>query len=136
MSIPLTARQTTLIHGWFFPTPTLTWNDVLRKKLTLDLLLKIKLRPSELVVLQPDPGQWAQHAGASLKHARLMMAWPANPFTHFGGDLADVLSMKLSVEEMIRMDITHTQLKAHGMTEITERMFRFSEEEWTMIPSK
>jgi hypothetical protein len=139
MTIALTPRQSTLIHGWFSPVPTLTWNDVKRKKLTLDFLLNAKLRPSDLVVLQPDPKQWVQHAGASLKHARQMITWPANPFTHLGGDLADVLSMKLSIEEMIRMDITHTQLVANGMSEQTERLFRFDEEEWILMgkpPSK
>ena len=131
--IALTPRQSTLIHGWFTPVPSLTWNDVKRRRLTLDFLLKASLRPSQLVVLQPDPRQWVQHTGASLKHARQMIVWPANPFTHLGADLADVLSMKLSIEEMIRMDITHGQLVANGMTEQTERLFRFGEEEWAMM---
>jgi hypothetical protein len=94
----------------------------------MDYLLESKLRPSELVIMQPDPMQWVQHAGASLRHARQMTMWPANPFTHFGADLADVLSMKLSVDEMIMMGITHGQLLLHGMTDKTERLFRFDEE--------
>ena len=133
MKITLTPRQSTLIHGWLAPVPTLTWNDVKRKKLTIDFLLGTKLRPSDLVVIQPDPKQWIQHAGASLKHARLMIVWPANPFSHFGADLADVLSMKLSIDEMIRMDNTYTQLLSHGMNEQTERLFRFDTEEWGML---
>ena len=133
MKIALTPRQSTLIHGWFNPAPTLTWSDVKKKKLTMDFLLGTKLRPSDLVAIQPDPRQWIQHAGASIKHARLMIVWPANPFSHFGADLADVLSMKLSIDEMIRMDITHKQLLAHGMNEQTERLFHFDTEEWDML---
>jgi hypothetical protein len=133
MKITLTPRQSTLIHGWLAPVPTLTWNDVKRKKLTIDFLLGTKLRPSDLVVIQPNPKEWVQHAGASLKHARLMIVWPANPFTHLGADLADILSMKLSVDEMIRMDIIYTQLLANGMNERTARMFRFDAEEWSML---
>ena len=57
-----------------------------------------------------------------------MIIWPANPFTHLGADLADVLSMKLSAVEMIRMDVTHSQLVTNGMTGRTESMFRFNEE--------
>jgi hypothetical protein len=113
--------------------PTLTWEDVKRRKLTIDVLLKTKLRPADLVVLQPDPRQWVQHAGASLKHTRMMIMWPANPFTHLGADLADVLSMKLSIIEMVRMDITYKQLVANGMNERTERLFRFDEDEWKML---
>lgn len=133
MKITLTPRQSTLIHGWMAPVPTLSWDDVKRKKLTIDFLLETKLRPSDLVVIQPNPKEWAQHASASLKHARLMVVWPANPFIHLGADLADILSMKLSVDEMIRMDITYTQLLANGMNERTARMFRFDAEEWSML---
>ena len=134
--IALTARQATTIHGWWNTSPKLNWNDVKRKKLTMDFLFQIHLRPSDLVILQPDPREWMQHAGASIKHARQMMIWPANPFTHLGADLADVLSMKLSVEEMTQMDITRAQLHAHGMTEPTKLMFRFDEDEWLMVPAK
>lgn len=134
MMIRLTPRQSTQIHGWLNPVPTLTWEDVKRKKLTFDFLLcTAKLRPSDLVVIQPDPRQWVQHAGASLKHARQMIIWPANPFTHLGADLADVLSMKMSAVEMVRMDITYAQLMANGMSEKTERLFRFDEEEWVLL---
>ena len=135
MKIALTPRQSTLIHGWLAPVPTLTWSDVLKSKnLTIDFLLtEAKLRPSDLVVIQPDPAQWAKHAGASLKHARIMTAWPANPFTHLGADLADVLSMKLTAEEMVRMDVTYRQLLSNGMNDRTERLFRFDTEEWGML---
>lgn len=132
--IHLTPRQSTLLHGWLNPVPTLTWETVRRRKLSFDFLLNTaKLRPSDLVVLQPDPRQWVQHAGADLRHARAMMMWPANPFTHLGADLADVLSMKLSAVEMVRMDITYQQLVANGMNEQTERLFRLDEAEWVML---
>ena len=62
-----------------------------------------------------------------------MITWPANPFTHLGADLADVLTMKLSALEMVRMDITYSQLKAYGMNESTERLFRYDSDEWEMI---
>ena len=134
--IRLTPRQSTLIHGWLNPVPTLSWEDVVvrRRRLSFEFLLTTtKLRPADLVALQPDPQQWVQHAGAGLAHARQMMMWPANPFTHLGADLADVLSMKLTAVEMVRMGVTHGQLVANGMNEQTERLFRFDEEEWSML---
>ena len=134
MSISLTARQATFLTGWLNPHPTITWADTLRLHLTLDSFLSAKVRPSDLVTLQPDPLQWVQHAGAGLKHARVMMAWGVNPFSHLGADLADVISLRLSVHEMMRMGITHEQLVLNGMTERTELMFRLGgEEEWEML---
>ena len=146
--IRLTPRQSTLIHGWLNPVPTLSWEDIVAGRssssrrrppqlqlLSFEFLLTTaKLRPADLVALQPDPQQWVQHAGAGLRHARQMMMWPANPFTHLGADLADVLSMKLTAVEMMRMGVTHSQLMANGMmNEQTERLFRFDEEEWSML---
>ena len=134
MSINLTARQATLLTGWLHPRPTITWADALSLNLTLDSFLAAKVRPADLVLLQPDPAQWVQHAGAGLKHVRVMMPWAANPFVHLGADLADVISLKLSVEEMMRMGITYEQLVMHGMTERTEMIFRLGgEEEWAML---
>ena len=134
MSINLTARQATLLNGWLNPVPTITWADALRQHLTLDAFLSAKVRASDLVTLQPDPLQWVRHAGAGMKHARVMMAWEANPFVHLGADLADVILMKLEVGEMMRMGITYEQLLVHGMTERTEVMFRLGgEEEWEML---
>ena len=134
MSINLTARQATLLTGWLNPQPTITWSDALRLHLTLDSFLSAKVPTSSLITLQPDPLQWVQHAGAGLKHARVMMAWSANPFSHMGADLADVISLKLSAEEMMRMGISYEQLVLNGMTERTEKMFRLGgEEEWEML---
>ncbi len=50
------------------------------------------LRPSKLILMQQDPGQWVAHAWALHAHTLLMMHWPVNPFAHLGADLADILS--------------------------------------------
>lgn len=131
--VGITALQSIRIFGWRDPRPILVWDDVLKHRLTLDLLLGLGLRVSDLVLLQPDPAQWAAHAGAKLAHARLMMRWPANPFTHLGADLADVLSLGFTASDLIRMGVTHAQLVRHGMTERTEQMFKFDREEWAML---
>lgn len=134
ITIRLTPRQSTLTHGWLNPVPTLSWNDVRRRKLTFDyLLFTTKLRPADLVTLQADPVQWIKHTGASLKHVRRMIIWPANPFKHFDADLADVLSMKFTCIELIQMDVTYNQLVSNGMNEQTERMFHFDDDEWVMM---
>lgn len=91
------------------------------------------LRAAELFGIQPDPVQWIRHAGAGLKHARFMQPWGANPFVHFGADLADVLSMELTVVELVRMNVTYAQLLEHGMTQRTEAMFKLDEAEWEML---
>lgn len=129
----LTPRQSTRIFGWFDPRPVLTWPDVLRLRLTMDQLISYGLQGPDLVIVQPDPAQWVQHTKASLKHARFMMPWGANPFRHFGADLADVLSMGLSALELLRMDVDYHELVQNGMNERTERMFKFDEVEWSML---
>ena len=82
------------------------------------------------MTIQPDPAQWTQHASAGLKHARFL---GANPFLHLGADLADVMGMNLTVAEMLRMGITHAQLRSHGMTERMEGFFKFDEVEWQLL---
>lgn len=129
----LTPRQSTLIFGWLNPREELAWPDVVRLKLTMDQLVSYGLAATDLLVVQPDPGEWVRHAGAGLKHARFMQPWGANPFVHFGADLADVISMRLSLAEMLSMDISHAQLVGQGMTECTERLFKLEDEEWHML---
>ena len=129
----LTPRQSTLIFGWLNPREELVWSDILKLKLTMDQLVSFGLNATDLLTLQPDPSEWTRHAGAGLKHARFMQPWGANPFAHFGADLADVISMKLSLAEMLRMDISYAQLVEQGMTEHTERLFKLDDEEWQML---
>jgi hypothetical protein len=131
--VQLTSLQAIRIFGWRDFRPILVWDDVLKHKLTFDYLMSMGLRPSELVLVQPDPAQWVAHAGARLAHARLMMHWPANPFTHLGADLADALTLKFTAAELLRMEVTYKQLVRAGMTEQTERMFKFGAEEWAML---
>jgi hypothetical protein len=126
----LTARQSTLIFGWFDPRPTLSWGDVVRLKLALDTLIAYGLRSAEVLSIQPDAAQWVKHAGAGLKHARFLLA---NPFVYFRADLADVMGMGLTLKEMLRMGITHAELRRHGMTDRMEAFFKLDEVEWQML---
>lgn len=131
--VRLTPLQSVRIHGWWDPRPVLLWEDVTRLGLTLNRLLELGLRPSDLVCLQPEPMEWVRHAGAGLGNARDMVSWPANPFTHMGADLGDVLAQRFSAEELRRMGVTYAQLVRHGMTEETERMFRYEARDWAML---
>jgi hypothetical protein len=129
----LTPRQSVLIFGWWSPQPTLTWSHIISQKITLDLLISAGVKAPDLVLVQPDPSKWIKHTGASIKHMRYMIPWPANPFIHFKADLADVLSLQLSPTELVRMNVSYAQLVQHGLTDRTEAMFRFDEDEWTFL---
>ena len=129
----LTARQSTMLHGWLWTKPTLTWKDVLLHKLTFDKLLAAGVSVREMVTMQADPAEWVKHTGVGMRHLRLMIDWPANPFEHFGADLADLLSMRLTVDELVRMDVTYDQLVRNGMSARTEAMFKFCPEEWAVL---
>jgi hypothetical protein len=133
MSAPLTARQSIQIFGLWDPRPVLTWADVLQRKLTLDRLIDLRLGGVSLALIQPDPAQWVEHAGAALKHARFMQPMGGNPFLHFGADLADVLALGLTFTELMRMGVTWSQLVAVGMTPKTQGMFGLDDDEWAML---
>jgi hypothetical protein len=62
-----------------------------------------------------------------------MMHWPANPLTHLGADLADMLTSRFTPSELMRMEVTYAQLVRSGMSEKTEMMFKFEAEEWAML---
>ena len=129
----LTARQATLLHGWLWTKPTLTWKDIVSRKLTFQQLVNVGISIREMVTMQADPAEWVRHAQAGQRHLRLMIEWPANPFQHFGMDLADLLAMRLSVDELVRMDVTYEQLKKNGLNPRMELMFKFSPEEWDVL---
>ena len=129
----LTARQATLLHGWLWTKPTLTWKDIVSRKLTFQQLMNVGIPIREMVTLQADPKEWVKHAQVGHRHLRLMIEWPANPFDHFGMDLADLLAMRLSVDELVRMDVTYEQLKKNGLNARTEAMFKFCPEEWEIL---
>ena len=133
MCTPLTPLQSTQIFGWWDLRPTLTWTDVRRLLLTLDRLISLRVAATSLAMIQPDPAEWVEHAGATLRHARFMQPLGANPFEHFNADLADVLSLEPTFIELMRMGVTYRQLRAAGMSEATERMFKLDEEEWGML---
>jgi hypothetical protein len=52
---------------------------------------------------------------------------------HFNADLADVLSLEPTFIELMRMGVTHKQLREAGMTAATEKMFKLDSEEWAML---
>ena len=131
--VVLTSLQSISLFGLWNPRPILSWSDVLRLNLSLDRLISTGMRASSLALVQPDPAEWVAHAGAGLAHARFMMYWPANPFTHLNADLADVLLLKLTAAELLRMEVNHAQLVLHGMTPNMEGMFKFDADEWALL---
>ena len=133
MCTPLTPLQSTHIFGWWDPRPTLTWADVRKRRLTLDRLISIGVAATSLAMIQPNPAEWAEHAGATLKHVRYLQPLGANPFEHFNADLADVLSLEPTFIELMRMGVTYKQLREAGMTAATEKMFKLDSEEWAML---
>jgi hypothetical protein len=130
----LTSRQATLIHGWLRVREFLTWDDVLDKNLTLGRLIELGCRARDVMTMQPDPREWALHAGATVEHARYMMhAWPAHPLRDLGADLGDVLAQRFTAYELVQMGVTHAELVGAGMGARFEGMFKFSEEEWACL---
>lgn len=129
----LTARQATLLHGWWQARQFLTWDDVLSKKLTLGRLMGVGCRARDVMTMQPNPQEWAKHAGATVEHARYMKHWPAHPLRDLGADLADMLAQKFTPAELLEMGVTHADLVLAGMTARFESMFKFAPGEWELL---
>ena len=132
----LTARQATLLHGWWDARPFLTWDDMLARKLTLDDLIRAGCRAREVMTMQPDPKEWFRHAGAGVRHVRYMLAWPAHPIRDLGADLGDMLSLKPTAEDLVAMGVTYADLVRAGMNPRFEAMFKFAEWEWELVGKK
>lgn len=130
----LTARQATLLHGWWRVRPFLTWDDVVNNRLSLEHLISAGCRARDVVTMQPDARLWAVHAGATVAHARYMMqAWPAHPLRDLGADLGDVLAHKFTAAELVQMGVTYGDLVRAGMTTRFEGMFKFAGWEWEWL---
>jgi hypothetical protein len=132
MFIHLTAAQATGIHRWgSMLKTTLTWRDVEdREDITFDLLLSMSINPRDMQRMQPDVRLWVQHAHCTPAHAKAMLAWPANPISDLGGDLADVIAMRATSKQLKTMGVTYRQLMDVGMTPDTMRLIGLNFQGW------
>jgi hypothetical protein len=132
--VRLTSPQICRIFGWFDYHPLLTWADVQNNpEISFFFLLKCGLTTAQLFNLQHDAFAWVQHGNLQLDDCLHMTQWPVHPVQHLRADLADVLQMRWTSDEMIRVGLTISDLLKLGMTPTVMSKFGFTLHCWVSL---
>jgi hypothetical protein len=132
--VELTPPQIVTLFGWFNLKPFITWEDIKKNsKITFHALRTAGLTPTQLHTIQPDIREWKEHGSITLHDCVTMTEWPAHPIHTMKADLADIISMRWSPEQMISLGITVDELIEIGMIPDLMTMFVFSLSSWVTI---
>jgi hypothetical protein len=132
--VRLTSPQIVRIFGWRDYHPMLTWADVQNfSHISFTFLLDQGLSTQQLFRLQYDPHAWVQHGNLQLHDCLQMTQWPLHPIKHLRADLADVLRMQWTSDEMIKVGLTMTDLLTLGMTPTVMSKFGFTLNCWVSL---
>ena len=132
--VRLTSPQIVRIFGWSDYHPLLSWADVQNNKhLSFKFLLKNNLTSVQLFRLQHDAHAWVQHGDVDLDDCLQMTQWPLHPVQHLRADLADVLQMRWTSNEMMKVGLTLTDLLKLGMTPAVMSKFGFTLHCWISL---
>ena len=132
--IRLTSPQIVRIFGWREYHPMLTWADVQNNPhILFTFLVECGLSTQQLFRLQHDAYAWVQHGGLQMHDCLQMTQWPLHPITHLRADLADILQMRWTSNEMIKVGLTVTDLLTLGMTPTVMSKFGFTLHCWVSL---
>jgi hypothetical protein len=124
MRLRLTAGQAVFLHGLMAPKRTLSWDDVLANdSLTMCRMLDANLSLVSLHQLQPDPGAWVRAKRVTLLDCPLMVAWAAHPTRDFGAEIGEIADIKWSVDTMLAMGLSYSDLEGVGLCFSNMRLF-------------
>jgi hypothetical protein len=129
--VELTPPQIVTLFGWFNLKPYLSWDDIQKDpKLTFRSLRTAGLTSTQLHAIQPDIQLWKNHASITLHDCLEMTQWPAHPIHLMNADLADIIAMRWSPEQMVSLGIDVDELMQLGMIPTLMTMFVFSLSSW------
>jgi hypothetical protein len=132
--VRLNAPQIVRIFGWREYHPMLTWADVQdNPHISFDFLIECGVTTVQLFRIQHDAHAWAQHGGLHLDNCMQMTQWPLHPIHHMRADLADILRMKWTSNEMVKVGLTVTDLLKLGMTPTIMSKFGFTLNCWVSM---
>jgi hypothetical protein len=135
--VELTPPQIVTLFGWFNLRPYLTWDDIQKNpNITFRALRTAGLSPTQLHTIQPDVEMWKTHASITLHDCVEMTDWPAHPIHTMKADLADIISMRWSPEQMVSLQINVDELIQLGMIPDLMTMFVFSLSSWVTVGLK
>ena len=135
MPLRLTPGQSVFLHGWWAPSETLSWSDVVAKDaITFDRCRAAKLTLKQLHDLQPDGAAWIRHGGVTLAHAADMAdLWHVHPIRDLRADLADIIAMRPPSATLRRMGVSYDDLVAVGMSPETMVLFGYTTLGWATV---
>jgi hypothetical protein len=117
MIIELTSPQIVSIFGWFNLKPYISWDDVQNDpRMSFRTLRNTGLTSQQLYTLQSDAAAWRQHGSITLHDCLEMTQWPMHPINTLKADLADIMSMHWTHDQLIRLGVNLDDLLALGMT--------------------
>tara|TARA_B100000787_G_scaffold166853_1_gene152686 strand:+ start:926 stop:1321 length:396 start_codon:yes stop_codon:yes gene_type:complete len=87
----------------------------------------------ELHTLQPDKSEWVKRGALTLHDMLDMTVFPLNPISDMHADLAELWSMQWTVEELVRMDVTFSQIKMCGLNHHIMMHFGFPLSAWSKL---
>lgn len=87
----------------------------------------------ELHTLQPDKSEWVKRGALTLHDMLDMTVFPLNPISDMHADLAELWSMQWTVEELVRMDVTFSQIKMCGLNHRIMMHFGFPLSAWSKL---
>jgi hypothetical protein len=132
--VRLTSPQVARIFGWFDYHPLLSWPDVQNNtRITFKFLLQCGVTTVQLFRLQHNPSEWVQHGGLQLDDCLEMTQWPIHPVRHMRADLADVLQIRWTSDQMLRVGLTLPDLLNLGMTPTVMSKFGFTLHCWVAL---
>ena len=87
----------------------------------------------ELHTLQPDKLEWVKRGALTLHDMLDMTVFPLNLISDMHADLAELWSMQWTVEELVRMDVTFSQIKMCGLNHHIMMHFGFPLSAWSKL---
>jgi hypothetical protein len=134
VAIPLSALQSIELFGIFRqPILVLSWQDVKYYNFTWRKLRALGLEAEALKQLQPDKHEWLQRGGIQVTDLIDMIAFPVNPLTDFGVDLAELWQLRCSTQNLVAMGITFEHLIQKGITPQIMAAFALPLSDWTEL---
>ena len=131
----LSALQSIRVFGLFDQQRRIfTWDNVKHRCLTWRILReRYMFTALELHTLQPDKSEWVKRGALTLHDMLDMTVFPLNPITDMHADLAELWSMQWTVEELVRMDVTFSQIKMCGLNHHIMMHFGFPLSAWSKL---
>lgn len=86
--------------------------------------------------MQPDASSWRQHASITLHDCLEMTQWPLHPIRDLNADLGDIISMRWTPDQMVRLGISLDDLVGIGMESDVMCMFGYPLTAWIHLGLK